>query len=106
MALSGNIGATIHAADGSPLGRGAFAFGEEQGRYLVTLASAGIPSLVERLEAAGIPAMAIGKTGGSDLGFAANGEASAAVDRISLDRLRHAHESFLPTLMRGEPAVA
>ncbi|WP_156677862.1 phosphoribosylformylglycinamidine synthase subunit PurL [Sphingomonas profundi] len=73
MALAGGIGADLTL----PLDAGA-AFGEDQGRYLVTL-PAGVP----------LPqgATAIGTTGGD------------AVAGVPLAALRTAHEGFFPALM-------
>jgi len=75
MALAGNVGVTLDIA----LDSGS-AFGEDQGRYVVT-APAGV-------EIAG--AARIGTTGGN------------SVAGVALDALRSAHESFFPTLMSAE----
>ncbi len=78
MALAGGIGADLTLPEGAAH---AYAFGEDQGRYVVTL-PAGVP-LPEG-------ALAIGVTGGE------------TVAGVSLADLRAAHEGFFPGLM-GDP---
>ena len=87
MALAGDIGATLEQ-----LGDHATAFGEDQGRYVVTSRNA------ETIQAAGFPMTRIGTTGGKAI--------TGAGRTVPLDELRAAHEGFFPNLMRGEPAVA
>jgi phosphoribosylformylglycinamidine synthase len=65
-------------------------FGEDQARYLVTTGAA--PALLAAAERAGVPARAIGRTGGNSL-ILAEGEA------ISLAELRAGHEGWLPNYM-------
>ncbi|WP_324749514.1 phosphoribosylformylglycinamidine synthase subunit PurL [Sphingomonas sp. LY54] len=86
MALAGDIGATLEQ-----LGDHATAFGEDQGRYVVTSRNA------ETIQAAGFPMTRIGTTGGKAI--------TGAGRTVPLDELRAAHEGFFPNLMRGEPAV-
>jgi phosphoribosylformylglycinamidine synthase len=95
MALAGGIGATVAA----PGGNGAEAppvhawlFGEDQARYLVTGPEAA--PLLEAARAAGVPAAAIGTTGGDTLTLPGGGP-------ISLNELRAAHEGWLPGYMDG-----
>ncbi|KPF74734.1 phosphoribosylformylglycinamidine synthase [alpha proteobacterium AAP81b] len=80
MALAGDIGARLDVA----LDAGA-AFGEGQGRYLVTLR----PGL--RLPAAPVPAIRLGTIGGDALVL--NGTA------LPLARVRQVHEGALPALL-------
>jgi phosphoribosylformylglycinamidine synthase len=87
MALAGDIGATVEE-----LGDHATAFGEDQGRYVVTSRNA------ETIQAAGFPMTRIGTTGGKAI--------TGAGRTVPLDELRAAHEGFFPNLMRGEPTVA
>jgi len=92
MALAGDCGADISegtAAAGNPP-PAAWLFGEDQARYLVTTGDA--EALLAAAEKAGVPARAIGKTGGDRLILAA-GEA------ISLAELRAGHEGWLPGYM-------
>jgi len=81
MALAGNIGAEL---DGMNAG---LAFGEAQGRYVVTLPDADV------LEGRDLPMMRIGKTGGEALEV--NGKP------ITLSALRTAHESFFRDWMEA-----
>ena len=80
MALAGGIGANLEK-----IGDHATAFGEEQGRYIVTSANA------DTIEAAGIPVTRIGTTGGNIIVLAR--------ESIALAVLRAAHERFFPELM-------
>jgi phosphoribosylformylglycinamidine synthase len=94
MALAGDIGATITALPADIPGHAAL-FGEDQGRYLVTLPADAADALAAELEAGGIPALLLGMTGGNALTLP--GEAP-----ISLAQLRRAHEDWLPLYMGGE----
>jgi phosphoribosylformylglycinamidine synthase len=90
MALAGRIGAEIRLPDHLPA-HGA-AFGEDQGRYLVSLPEDGVAGLLERADAAGVPASVIGRTGGNALTLAEG-------NTISLAKLAAVHEGYLPRLM-------
>src|SRR5690606_11401706 len=86
MAMASGIGATIdEPASGSAL---ATFFGEDQGRYLVTVAK----GTGEKLAADGVSVQRIGTTGGSSLKL---GNARA----ISVDELKAAHEGWFPKFM-------
>ena len=88
MALASGIGAEIAPPpDADPL---AWLFGEDQARYLAAAPDAA-PLLAAAAEA-GVPAAAIGRTGGAALTVPGHG-------RISLDRLREAHEAGFPRFM-------
>jgi len=87
MALAGNIGASLEQ-----IGDHATAFGEDQGRYVVTSRNA------ETIQAAGIPMHRIGTTGGDSI--------KGAGRAVRLDALRAAHESFFPELMGADAAFA
>jgi len=89
MALAGGIGA--HVAIPATIAH-AFAFGEDQGRYVVTATLEQASQVMTEAAAAGVPAERIGVTGGTALIFA--GEAP-----VEIEALRRAHESFLPSLM-------
>ncbi|HEY5598541.1 MAG TPA: phosphoribosylformylglycinamidine synthase subunit PurL [Kiloniellales bacterium] len=89
MALAGGLGATVEPPGGD-LPLHAWLFGEDQARYLVTVPAA--DTVLEAAWRAGVPAARIGVTGGS--GLTLPGAAT-----ISLDRLRAAHEGWLPGYM-------
>jgi phosphoribosylformylglycinamidine synthase II len=89
MALAGGLGATVEAPDGD-LPLHAWLFGEDQARYLVTGTAA--DAVLEAARQAGVPAIRIGVTGGT--GLTLPGAAP-----ISMDKLRSAHEGWLPGYM-------
>ncbi|MGB3538952.1 MAG: phosphoribosylformylglycinamidine synthase subunit PurL [Mesorhizobium sp.] len=93
MAMASGIGATVKQRDGDPVAQ---FFGEDQGRYLVTLTypahDARFDALEARLRQLGISAPWIGTTGGSELKL---GNARA----IPLGELTAAHESWFPDFM-------
>ena len=98
MALAGRIGAAIEVppedrAAGIPPAH-AWLFGEDQARYIVTAAQAA--PLLAAAAAAGVPALAIGVTGGEALNLSGG-------HTISLDELGHAHEAWLPDYMDAGP---
>ena len=95
MAMAGGVGATVHGSkDDVPAH--AFFFGEDQARYVVTSTQA--DAVMHLAEQAGVPAEVIGRTGGDALTLAPE-------DTISLERLRRAHEEWLPAYMSGEEAA-
>jgi len=89
MALAGGVGVRLSTGPRDIPGH-AYWFGEDQGRYV--LAVADTPALLRAAEAAGVPAVRIGHSGGADLTVPDGGT-------ISLARLRAAHERFFPTWM-------
>jgi phosphoribosylformylglycinamidine synthase subunit PurL len=106
MALAGGIGARLPQGNEGrgffnyypPRWNPAWAFGEDQGRYLVTS-----HTLYDRLvksgdgKVDGIPVRTIGRTIGDSLIFLSDDKIVEA--EISLATLRTAHEGFFPTLM-------
>ena len=90
MALAGGVGAQVALPEGMPAH--AAAFGEDQGRYLVTVKDA--DAVLARAEGAGVPARRIGTTG--DEALVIDGE------RVALAALREAHEGWLPGYMAGQ----
>ncbi|WP_132035383.1 phosphoribosylformylglycinamidine synthase subunit PurL [Aquabacter spiritensis] len=90
MAMAGNMGASLDRPHGIPAH--AFWFGEDQARYVIVAAHGQGPELVRRAEAAGVPLMKIGKTGGDRL--ALPGERS-----IFVETLRDRNETWLPIYM-------
>ena len=94
MAIAGGIGATVvDIVDHDPVLQ---YFGEDQGRYLVTLnldpQGDEITALWDEAKALGIEAPWIGSTGGTDLVL---GEARP----IAVTALRAAHEGWFPNYM-------
>lgn len=91
MALASGIGAKLTLPSPSH----AALFGEDQGRYVVTLAASAAAAVVNAAAVGGIPVRQIGLTGGPTLTL--NGETGP-----SLEALRKAHEGWLPALMSSE----
>jgi phosphoribosylformylglycinamidine synthase len=87
MALAGNVGARLEG-----LGDAAEAFGEDQGRYIVTVKDA------SALDGIALPVTCIGVTGGDSI--------TGAGREVRLQELRSAHEEFFPRLMGKELHVA
>ncbi len=97
MSMASGIGATI-----SPNNIGSDAatfFGEDQGRYVLSVKRDDMPGVIDKASAAGVSAVWIGSTGGSELKL---GDARA----ISVSSLKSVHESWFPDYMRGEFAAA
>jgi phosphoribosylformylglycinamidine synthase len=90
MALSGEIGAVLSFPDDIPAH--AFAFGEDQGRYILTTAHP--DAILTAAEKAGVPAIVIGEVAGEDLTIGED-------DTIPLDELVAINESWLPDYMAG-----
>ena len=93
MALAGGRGAAIEAppeAAGALLQ--AWLFGEDQGRYVVAVPAADVPSIEAEAGRAGVPLRRLGRVGGAEL--TVDGEHA-----ISLEALRAANESWLPRFM-------
>jgi phosphoribosylformylglycinamidine synthase len=92
MAMASGIGATVNQPDDlSPV---PVFFGEDQGRYLVTVRRDDVDALLDRAGKAGIFAPWIGVTGGSALKL---GESGA----ISVAKLGQAYETWFPAFMAG-----
>jgi len=86
------LGALLHFDTDLPLH--AFAFGEDQGRYIVEIDPASTERLLAAAEAANVPARCLGRCSGEALTI--NGEQT-----ISLSVLQRAHEGWLPNYMAG-----
>ena len=89
MAMASGVGARVFTHPRDIPGH-AFWFGEDQARYL--LAVPDFAAFIRAAEAADIPAMRIGTSGGRDLTLPDGGT-------ISVEALRAAHERFLPLWM-------
>ena len=94
MAMAAGIGAEL---DRAPLAAHAFWFGEDQARYVVTVAAGVAESIMARARAAGVPARQVGLTGGDALTL--EGERP-----ILVAKLRERFEGWLPAYMAGGPA--
>jgi phosphoribosylformylglycinamidine synthase len=91
MAMASGIGASILAPPADATG--AF-FGEDQGRYLVTVAADFADDLQDLAKEAGIACARIGTAGGTRLKFADD-------HAISVAELRRTHENWFPAFMAG-----
>jgi phosphoribosylformylglycinamidine synthase len=90
MAMASGIGAAIDAPAGvSPV---AAFFGEDQGRYVVTVEAGRAENIMDRAADARVPVQRIGITGGAELKL---GEARA----IPIADLKAAHEGWFPRFM-------
>jgi phosphoribosylformylglycinamidine synthase subunit PurL len=91
MAMAGLTGVRLFTGPREIPGH-AYWFGEDQGRYLLAVPDAGL--LIRAAEAAGLPAVRIGTSGGQDLTLPDGGT-------ISVHALRAEHERFFPSWMDG-----
>jgi phosphoribosylformylglycinamidine (FGAM) synthase-like enzyme len=88
MAIAGGIGATVKV-DGPAH---AALFGEDQGRYVITVSQDRLEAVLEDIIDAGIDVQQIGTTGGTDLTV-------EGILTISVANLKKAHEDWFPTYM-------
>ena len=92
MAMANGIGAQLSLTDdGVPA-----LFGEDQARYVLTVAEKRAATILAEARSANVPARMIGTTGGADL-VLPNGE------RAAVAQLRTAHEIWFPRYMSGDP---
>lgn len=95
MAMASGIGATINALnDADPI---AVFYGEDQGRYVVTVSQDNVDAVQMRADAAGVFCPWIGRTGGNNVVL---GDARP----VAIEELRSAHESWFPRYMDGSIA--
>jgi phosphoribosylformylglycinamidine synthase len=94
MAVASGIGADL---DRAPLAAHAFWFGEDQGRYVVTVKASMAERTMLRARSAGIPVRQLGFTGGNALTL--QGERP-----ILVAGLRERFEGWLPAYMAGAAA--
>jgi phosphoribosylformylglycinamidine synthase II len=92
MVIQSNIGCTLNAPK-SDIPLHGWLFGEDQGRYVLT--SDDSSAVLKRAEKAGVRATVIGVTGGAALTLDGG-------DTISIERLKSAHEDWLPAYMAGK----
>ncbi|HUF88230.1 MAG TPA: AIR synthase-related protein, partial [Thermohalobaculum sp.] len=89
MALAAGTGVALEADPALPAA--AWFFGEDQGRYLVACARASLDRVVAIAAAAGVPARAVGATGGDRIALGASAAA--------FSELRVAHRDGFARLM-------
>jgi len=94
MAMAGELGARIERL---PQGLPAHAalFGEDQGRYLITAATDEARRILEDAALAGVPALALGTTGGEALVL-------PGTRPLTVSEMIATHEAWLPTYMAGK----
>jgi phosphoribosylformylglycinamidine synthase II len=90
MAMAGGTGATVTGLAGIPMH--AFLFGEDQARYV--LATAAPETVLANAQAAGVPALTLGRVGGDQLTLAGG-------NAISVAELLRLNEAWLPNYMAG-----
>jgi phosphoribosylformylglycinamidine synthase len=95
MAMASGIGARLDAAPADTPAH-AFWFGEDQGRYLVTISKAQIEAVIRRAQSAQVPVQNLGITGGDTI--ALSGERP-----ILIKALAERFEGWLPNYMAGGP---
>jgi phosphoribosylformylglycinamidine synthase len=93
MAIASGIGAVLDAGAVN-MPPHAFWFGEDQGRYIVTVQADAVDRVAARAGSAGVPLRRIGTTGGDALALAAERPMPVA-------ELRHTFEQWLPAFMAG-----
>ena len=90
MAIVSGIGAKVDGA--SPAH--AFWFGEDQARYVVTVAAGRAADIIARAEQAGVPVRSLGTTGGDALTLGSERS-------ILVKTLQERFEGWLPAYMAG-----
>ncbi len=93
MAMAGGIGAVLDAAPDAVVPH-AWWFGEDQARYVVTVADGDLLTVLSKLKAVGVPCVQIGRTGG-------NAVAIAGERAVTIEALRKGFEGWLPAYMSG-----
>ena len=107
MALAGNVGARFDLQPSSGGYDPAFPFGEDQGRYVVTVASNALAkAVISRVRDVGVTCFQIGTTGGEEIWLGDTAGKFGKIAAISLTDLRAAHEGFFPALMGADGALA
>jgi phosphoribosylformylglycinamidine synthase len=94
MAMASGIGARLDAAP-QDIPAHAHWFGEDQARYLITVAAQRAQTVLGRARAASVPVWAIGVTGGDTLTL-------AGARPMAVAALRERFEGWLPAYMAGE----
>src|SRR5712671_572228 len=94
MAMARGIGAELLAAPGSIVPH-AWWFGEDQARYIVTVAAEQAGLVLAKMKGAGVPSLRIGATGGETIAIA--GEAP-----VSIASVKAGFEGWFPAYMNGK----
>jgi phosphoribosylformylglycinamidine synthase II len=94
MAMASGIGAKLAPLHGD-VPFFAWAFGEDQGRYVITVSAANAAELVAQAKASGIRMFRIGETGGDEIALADEGSFHA----VKIGELKAAHEGWMPNYM-------
>ena len=92
LALASNVGLWLETQTELP--PHAWLFGEDQGRYLIAAEEDVAADILYEAGAIGIPAVALGVTGGDALILPGR-------QAISVKQLKSAHEAWLPEYMTG-----
>ena len=95
MTLGSGIGAAIEPGPRAQTALHAFLFGEDQARYVVTVAAGAGKAITDTARASGVQVAKIGTTGGVALTLPDE-------PPILVQDLKSAHDAFLPALLRGE----
>lgn len=95
MALGSNVGVSLgYQGD---LSDPAVLYGEDQARYLIALPSNKVEDLDKRARAAGVAFLVVGEAGGREISYLGQ---SGVRERVALEDVRQAHESWLPAYMK------
>lgn len=92
MCMAGDMGASVTLPSDIPVH--AFAFGEDQARYLVAVSPAHTQAVLAEAEANGIPALRLGTSGGTALRV-------TGLCTVEIAALKQQNEAWLPTYMKG-----
>jgi len=95
MALAANVGVSLGYQ--GELADAQFLYGEDQARYLIGVAPNRVDELDKRARAASVSYLVAGEAGGREISFLGQ---SGNRERVSLEDLRAAHESWLPAYMK------
>ena len=90
MAIAGGTGMEIGQPAGNAVPSHAFFYGEDQGRYVIASGSA--DDVIEAAQAAGVPAVLLGYSGGASL-------VVKGLLALPLSDIKAAHEAWLPGYM-------
>jgi phosphoribosylformylglycinamidine synthase len=95
IALGSNVGVSLgYQGD---LSDAVFLYAEDQARYLIAVPANKADALDLRARAAGVAYLVVGEAGGREISYLGAG---GNRERVSLDDLRRAHESWLPAYMK------